>query len=138
MIDSIIKFLGGYTPEEYNKMRSERNIAINSFENGFPEPVKEDIKVNDYVWYFCYNETTKRLKYKKATVCKIITEQNTLDYSQTYYSIRFIEPFMNGGIKHGLTNSEISKTAIGMRTKVLNSNIFNIDTLSTEELEKEE
>ena len=38
MIDSIIKFLGGYTSEEYNKMRCERNIAINSFENGFPEP----------------------------------------------------------------------------------------------------
>lgn len=36
MIDSIIKFLGGYTQEEYNKMRSERNIAANSFENGFP------------------------------------------------------------------------------------------------------
>lgn len=35
MIDLIIKFLGGYTQEEYNKMRSERNIAINSFEMVF-------------------------------------------------------------------------------------------------------
>ena len=135
MIDSIIKFLGGYTPEEYNRMRAERNIAINSFENGFPEPENEDIKVDDYVWYFCYEETTKILKYKKATVCKIITEQNTPDYSQTYYSIRFVEPFMNGGIKHGLTNSEISKTAVGMRTKVLNSNIFNIPKLEINEEE---
>ena len=138
MIDSIIKFLGGYTQEEYNKMRSQRNIAIDSFENGFPEPENEDIEVNDYVWYFCYEETTKRLKYKKATVCKIITEQHTLEHSQTYYSIRFIEPFMTGGIKHGLTNSEISKTAVGMRTKILNSKLFNIDTLSIEDSEKEE
>lgn len=138
MIDSIIKFLGGYTPEEYNKMRSERNIAINSFENGFPEPENEDIKVGDYVWYFCYSETTKKLKYNKATVCKIITEQHTPEHSQTYYSIRFIEPFMTGGIKHGLTNNKISKTAVGMRTKILNSKLFNIDTLSIEDSEKEE
>ena len=138
MIDSIIKFLGGYTQEEYNKMRSERNIAINSFENGFPEPENEDIKVGDYVWYFCYSETAKKLKYKKATVWKIITEQDTPEYSQTYYSISFIEQFMTGGIKHGLTNNEISKTAVGMRTKILNSKLFNIDTLSIEDSEKEE
>lgn len=45
---------------------------------------------------------------------------------------------MNGGIKHGLTNSEISKTAIGMRTKVLNSKLFSIDKLTIEDLEKED
>ena len=61
MIDLIIKFLGGYTQKEYNKMRSERNIEINSFENGFPEPENEDIKVDDYVWYFCYDEIAKIL-----------------------------------------------------------------------------
>ena len=138
MLDMIIKFLGGYTSEEYNKMRAERNIAISSFKNGFPEPEKEDIKVDDYVWYFCYDEIAKETKYKKATVCKIITEQHTPDYSQTYYSIRFIEPLMDGGLKHGLINSEISKTAVGMRTKVLNSKLFNIDTLLVEDLEKED
>lgn len=133
MIDSIIKFLGGYTQEEYNKMRAERNIAVNSFENGFPEPVKEDIKVNDYVWYFCYEEGSTICKYKKAIVTcieNITTSNGTI----TLYTIRFIEPCYNPVIKF-LKEHEISKTAVGMRTKVLNSNIFHISKLEINEEE---
>lgn len=133
MIDSIIKFLGGYTQEEYNKMRAERNIAVNSFENGFPEPVKEDIKVNDYVWYFCYEEDSATCKYKKATVT-CIENITTSNETKTLYTIRFIEPCYNPVIQF-LKEHEISKTAVGMRTKVLNSNIFNISKLEINEEE---
>ena len=108
-----------------------RNIAINSFENGFPEPEKEDIKVDDYVWYFCYEEDYNIYKYKKAIVTRIenITTSNG---TETLYTIRFIEPCYNPVIQF-LKEHQISKTAVGLRIKVLNSNILNIPKLEINE-----
>ena len=125
MLDLLIKFLGGYTQEEVDKIIDSTNSLL--------DIEKEEFNVNDFAYmYYVSKRHYQQAKYYKVQIKKIITTHEA-DKTNTIYEVNVLDSDIFV-CNFGLDEKYLSKTKIGLRHKIVNSNSYTF--LTIEDVEK--
>lgn len=117
MKEFLIKLLGGYTTEEYNKMaRKAKDMQ---------HPLKEEFKVGDRIWFYYVTVRAERTWNGFYTgVISKITNVDTSSGQRVEYSINTSGERHQFEYDFKITGDEISKDIFVLRKKLLLTNGF--------------
>ncbi len=108
----MIKLLGGYTKNEYkNQLECIPN---------------EVFEIGDEVYFFYVSKSDNQVpRYYKSTI-QSITSEHTKDGVTIKYFLDTSKIRANFDYDFNLTGAQISKTKIGLRNKIINSDLYCI------------